>query len=130
MRGGMPEGDLHRLHRPHEPRLHRGQVQEPAVSGIAETAALVWYVTGRFYKTPSGDLLDVGYFLHLQGIEGALFDGGTRSESTALFTFASAPFQTSTVDNGGLSVGVDDKGSFSIYLRDGGGATFDDPSSF
>ena len=60
----------------------------------ARVAQLVWYATGRFYKQPSGDLLDVGYFLHLQGIAGSLFSG-KPSESTALFTFGANPFQTS-----------------------------------
>jgi len=96
---------------------------------VARTAQLVWYATGRFYKTATGDLLDVGYFLHLQGIEGALFTGA-RSESTALFTFASQPFRTSSVPNGGLNVGIDDRGTFGIYLRETAGATFDDPRSF
>jgi hypothetical protein len=100
------------------------------LSPFATTAQLVWYVTGRFYKTSSGDLLDVGYFLHLQGVGGALFDGKPRSEATALFTFAAAPFQASMVDNDNLSVGIDARGSFSIYRRDAGGATFDDPSTF
>ena len=30
VRGGVPEGDLHRLHRADEPRLREGEVQEPA----------------------------------------------------------------------------------------------------
>lgn len=95
----------------------------------ARVAQLVWYATGRFYKTESGDLLDVGYFLHLQGITGSLFSG-KPSESTALFTFGSTPFQTCTVDNGGLSVGIDARGTFSIFLREAPGASFDHPDSF
>ena len=95
----------------------------------ARTSQLVWYVTGRFYKQPAGAVLDAGYFLHLQGIEGELFDG-ERSEGTALFTFLANPFGSSTVANGELNVGIDDRGTFSLYLRDKGGATFDDPNSF
>lgn len=60
---------------------------------------------------------------------GPLFTG-ERSESTALFTFASDPFAASTVANGPLGVGIDAKGAFRIYLRDTGGATFDDPDTF
>ena len=33
--GGVPEGDLHRLHRLHEPRLHEGPPQEPPDHGPA-----------------------------------------------------------------------------------------------
>ena len=95
---------------------------------IANIAQLVWYVTGRFYA--SGETLqDSGYFLHLQGIEGPLFDGDP-SEATALFTFASAPFGASTVPNGALSIGIDMRGAFSLYLRDEPGASFDDANSF
>ena len=96
---------------------------------IATTAQLVWYVTGRFYKQPSGAVLDAGYFLHLQGIEGKLFDG-ERSEATALFTFLAEPFGASTVANGELNIGIDDRGTFKIFLRERGGASFDDPQSF
>jgi hypothetical protein len=97
---------------------------------VARTAEVVWYVTGRFYASESdGSLLDVGYFLSLQGVDGKLFDGA-MSESAALLTFAATPFCAPSIDNGGLSIGIDDTGEFSIYLRESPGATFDDPSSF
>ncbi|HEV7919309.1 MAG TPA: hypothetical protein VGR02_00815 [Thermoanaerobaculia bacterium] len=80
---------------------------------------LVWYVTGRFYK--QGDTLqDVGYFLYLQGVE----------PPHGYFTFSSEPFTSSTVMNGPLGVGIDHRGTFSIYLRDEPGATFEEPLSF
>ena len=95
---------------------------------IARVGEVVWYVTGRFYA--EGKLLqDVGYFLHIQGIGGRLFDG-ERSESTARFTFSSEPFKSETIDNGGLEIGIDMRGTFRIYLREKPGATFDDPESF
>lgn len=93
------------------------------------TGEVVWYVTGRFYAQPDQKLLDVGYFLHLQGVRGSLFSG-ERSESTALFTFTAEPFEARTVDNGGLDLGIDLKGSFNVYRRELPGATFDDPKSF
>lgn len=97
---------------------------------VARTAEVVWYVTGRFYASETGGLLlDVGYFLHLQGVEGKLFDG-ERSESTALLTFAATPFSAPSIDNGGLGIGIDATGEFSIFLRESPGASFDDPSSF
>lgn len=97
---------------------------------VATTGEVVWYATGRFYATSDGSLLDVGYFLHLQGIDGPLFSEKTMSEKTALFTFAAAPFTAPSIDNGGLSIGIDATGEFSIYLRETPGATFDDPDSF
>lgn len=93
---------------------------------IARTGEIVWYVTGRFYA--EGKLLqDVGYFLHIQGINGRLFEG-ERSERTARFLFSSEPFKSVTIDNGGLEIGIDLRGTFRIYL--GNGASFDDPKSF
>ncbi len=85
---------------------------------------VVWYVTGRFYADSSGNLYDVGYFLNLQGIATA------TSEETAWFTFSAEPFSAPMIQNGSLSIGIDETGSFSIYLRDEPGATFDDPNSF
>lgn len=95
---------------------------------IARTAEIVWYVTGRFYSTAT-QLLDVGYFLHLQGITEPLFDREI-SERTAWFTFAAEPFTSPEIDNGGLKIGLDKKGTFSLYLRDAPGASFDEPASF
>ena len=85
-------------------------------------------MTGRFYSTAT-TLLDVGYFLHLQGISERLFDGET-SERTAWFTFAAEPFTSPEIVNGGLKIGLDKTGTFSLYLRETPGASFDDPASF
>jgi len=95
---------------------------------IANVGEVVWYVTGRFYV--SGEtLVDVGYFLHIQGIDGELFEGA-RSETDALFTFAAEPFVAQNISNGGLDIGIDDRGTFNIYMRDTTGATFEEPQSF
>ena len=85
---------------------------------------VVWYVTGRFYADANGNLYDVGYFLNLQGVGGAL------SETDAYLTFAAVPFSSPAIQNGSLSIGVDATGSFSIYLLDPPGASFDDPATF
>jgi hypothetical protein len=90
---------------------------------------VVWYVTGRFYEDKQGRLQDVGYFLYLEGLQGALFEG-LIGEGSARLTFRSAPFQAKTVTNGNLSLGLDAVGDFSVYLNDSGGASFDDPESF
>lgn len=90
---------------------------------------VAWYVTGRFYADQSGALFDAGYFLHLQGLLGPLFDG-ERSERTAHFTFLSEPFRAKSVANAGLEIGIDAAGDFSLYLQRVPGASFDDPQSF
>ncbi len=90
---------------------------------------VAWYVTGRFYAGADGTLLDAGYFLHLQGIEGELFTG-KAGEGTARFTFLADPFTSSPVQNGDLSLGMDAVGEFAIYLNRQPAATFDDPASF
>jgi hypothetical protein len=95
---------------------------------FAKTAEVVWYATGRFYANGS-TLFDVGYFLHVQGIAHDLFTGRI-SEETALLTFSAEPFTAPPIDNGGLSIGIDPRGVFRLYLRESGGATFDDPATF
>lgn len=95
---------------------------------FAKTAEVAWYVTGRFYAH-GATLFDVGYFLHLQGVEHGLFTGAI-SEATALLTFSAEPFASPPINNGGLSIGIDPRGVFRLYLRESGGATFDDPTSF
>ncbi|HEV7764247.1 MAG TPA: hypothetical protein VGQ76_04535, partial [Thermoanaerobaculia bacterium] len=71
----------------------------------------------------------VGYFLHVQGITHELFTGAI-SEETALLTFSAEPFDSPPIDNGGLSIGIDPRGVFRLYLRESGGASFEDPTSF
>jgi len=100
------------------------------MTDVARTGEVVWYVTGRFFTGTNGDLFDVGYFLNIQGIEASLFSEPVMSERTAWFTFAAIPFSATTVDNGGLTLGVDATGSFSLYLLDAPGAKFDDTNSF
>ncbi len=91
---------------------------------------VAWYVTGRFYLDEQGKLQDLGYFLHLEGVRGALFNDGAIGEATAHLTFRSAPFEARTVTNGNISIGLDVKGDFSVYLNPAGGGNFGDPDSF
>lgn len=91
---------------------------------------VAWYVTGRFYATADGALLDAGYFVHLEGIRASLFRGDTVGEATALLTFCADPFKASTVQNGDVSLGLDTVGGFDIYLNREAGGSFDDPASF
>ncbi len=91
---------------------------------------VAWYVTGRFYLDEQGQLQDLGYFLHLEGVRDALFNDGPIGEATARLTFRSAPFDAQTVTNGNISIGLDVKGDFSVYLNPAGGGDFDDPDSF
>jgi hypothetical protein len=91
---------------------------------------VAWYATGRFYVSSADhSIQDVGYFLHIQGLAGSMFDG-RPAESTAHFTFASTPFPSTLVKNGDLSIGLDAVGEFSLYLNRVPSATFDDPASF
>ncbi|MEO6216248.1 MAG: hypothetical protein ABIO86_09470 [Sphingomonas sp.] len=92
-------------------------------------AELAWYVTGRFYKACDGSLADYGYFLHLPFLDVPLFEG-KRGEATAHLTFAAKPFTSQPVENGGLSLGIDPVGEFSLYLQRRPAGNFDDPSSF
>lgn len=92
-------------------------------------AELAWYATGRFYKARDGSLADYGYFLHLPFLDVPLFDG-KRGEATAHFTFAAKPFTSQPVENGGLSLGIDPVGEFSLYLQRHPAGNFDDPASF
>jgi hypothetical protein len=93
-------------------------------------AQVAWYVTGRFYAADTGPILDVGYFLHLAGIDDQNLFDGAPGEATAYFTFAAAPFTASTMSNGGLSLALDAVGEFGIYLNRQPAGTFEDPASF
>lgn len=90
---------------------------------------VAWYVTGRFYAATDKTLLDAGYFLHLQGIDGSLFRGAP-GEGTAHLTFLADPFTAVNLTNGDLTLGLDAVGDFAVYLNREPGATFDDPASF
>jgi hypothetical protein len=90
---------------------------------------VAWYVTGRFYAAEDGTLFDAGYFLHLKGIDAGMF-AGDPGEGTARFTFLADSFTAKPLSNGGLSLGLDAVGDFSVYLNRRPGATFDDPASF
>ena len=91
---------------------------------------VAWYVTGRFYAAAEGGaLLDAGYFLHLQGVDGELFSGAP-GEGTAYLTFLADPFTATNVVNGDITLGMDAVGDFAVYLNRAPGATFDDPASF
>lgn len=99
------------------------------MEGMILPGEVAWYVTGRFYKTSDGTLLDAGYFLHLQGIDGGLFSG-RRGEGTAHLTFLADPFTAVDVPNGDLMLGLDAIGDFAVYLNRQPSATFTDPASF
>jgi hypothetical protein len=90
---------------------------------------VAWYVTGRFYAGAGDAVFDAGYFLHLQGIEGALFSGAP-GEGTAYLTFLADPFAATRVANGDITLGLDPVGEFGVYLNREPRATFDDPASF
>jgi hypothetical protein len=91
---------------------------------------VAWYVTGRFYAREDGTLLDAGYLLHLQGVEGEVLFSGYPGEHNAYLTFLADPFTAKTVHNGDITLGLDAVGDFAVYLREIPGASFDHPESF
>jgi len=99
------------------------------MEGMILPGEVAWYVTGRFYAATDGSLLDAGYFLHLQGIDGDLFSG-ERGEGTAHLTFLADPFTAKPLQNGDISLGLDAIGDFAVYLNRQPAATFHDPASF
>lgn len=99
------------------------------MEGTILPGEVAWYVTGRFYKAADGSLLDAGYFLHLQGVDGGLFSG-KRGEGTAHLTFLADPFTATNLQNGDLTLGLDAVGEFAVYLNREPCATFTDPASF
>jgi hypothetical protein len=104
-------------------------ITEPRMSSLLSPAELAWYVTGRFYRTGEGWLADYGYFLHLSGIVGDMFDG-EPGEGAPYFTFAAKPFKARPASNGALNLALDPVGEFSVYLQRVPGGDFDRPESF
>ena len=80
-------------------------------------AELAWYATGRFYKAEDGSLADYGYFLHLPFLDVPLFDGKRGETQRALHLRRPAVQGSEPVQNGGLSLGIDPVGEFSLYLQ-------------
>lgn len=108
----------------------RGHHPLPGIDhAVAAPAELAWYVTGRFYGKPDGSLADYGYFLHLAGIDAALFNGAP-GEATAHFTFAAEPFRAGKVSNGSLNLALDAIGDFPVYLQHTPLGDFAWPASF
>jgi hypothetical protein len=90
---------------------------------------MAWYVTGRFYVAADTSLQDVGYFVHLQGIDGDLFCG-EPGEATAHFTFSAQPFMSKKLFNADIQLGLDMVGNFSVFFNPQPVATFAEPQSF
>ncbi|WP_257450027.1 hypothetical protein [Archangium lipolyticum] len=90
--------------------------------------SVVWYAIGRFYESQDGRLRDLGYFAHLGGIE-PLF-AGPPGESTAFFTFRAEPFTSQTLQNGDLSVSLEARGGFTLYLNREPRGDFSKPDTF
>jgi hypothetical protein len=91
-------------------------------------ASVVWYAIGRFYESQDGKSRDLGYFAHLGGIE-PLF-AGPPGEATAFFTFRAEPFTSQTLQNGDLSVSLEARGGFTLYLNREPRGDFSKPDTF
>jgi hypothetical protein len=99
------------------------------MEGTSLPGEVAWYVAGRFYAAADGSLLDAGYFLHLQGIDGSLFSGAP-GEGTAHLTFLADPFRAADLQNGDLALGVGAVGDFAVYFHAEPFAGVGDPASF
>ncbi|MBZ4333381.1 hypothetical protein [Corallococcus sp. AS-1-12] len=100
-----------------------GNMGPPLVAGV------VWYAIGRFYEALDGTVQDVGYFAHLGGVEGPLFNG-PPGEATAFFTFRAEPFTPQHLTNGDLTVALDPVGRFTLYFNPEPRGDFSAPESF
>ena len=96
-------------------------------------ARIFWYATGRFYVGADGTLQDAGYFVRLGELgTGWLGAAGAaaRPEGAAQLTFLAAPWRSTAVDNGDLSLSLAPPGDFTVFYHPAGGADFADPTSF
>ena len=71
-------------------RRVRAKGMSQAMTHPLRAASVAWYVTGRFYTAPDKTTQDLGYFLHLQGISGALFHGPPSEQTGFLHLPVSA----------------------------------------
>jgi hypothetical protein len=93
---------------------------------------VVWYAIGRFYEAQDGTFQDLGYLAHLGGISPLFREapGEVPNEGAAFFTFRSEPFRVQTFQNGDLSLSLDPKGRFTLYLNRDPRGDFNHPDTF
>jgi hypothetical protein len=91
----------------------------------------VWHHVGRLFLNPStGKFVWVGYLVHIDPIDGSLFDG-SPSESTAYFTFSTDVAQlTPLPNNNDVALDLVSDGTFSVYYNATPAGDWSNPASF
>ena len=90
----------------------------------------VWHHVGRLFVNATGGFVWVGYLVHIDPIDGSLFDG-SPSESTAYFTFSTDQAQlTPLPNNNDVALDLVSAGTFSVYYNATPSANWSDPASF
>jgi hypothetical protein len=95
------------------------------------TGRIVWQHVGRVFVNPTtGQFVYVGYLVHIDPIDGSLFNG-SPSESTAYFTFSNDVAQlTPLANNNDVALDLVSAGTFSVYYNATPGADWSNPASF
>ncbi len=95
------------------------------------TGRIVWQHVGRVFVNPNtGQFVYVGYLVHIDPVDGSLFNG-SPSESTAYFTFSTDLAQLTPLPNNNDAVlDLVSAGTFSVYYNTTPGADWSDPASF
>jgi hypothetical protein len=100
--------------------------------GLAPQPAHAVEFVARFAQTGSTgqDFTSFGYLTRVAGaVDGDLFSGSVRNETTALFTaFAEGKLVQRNIDQ--VVHSMDIEGTMTIYQRTSPGAAFDSPNSF
>ncbi len=109
--------------------------QEPIAKTAQKTeqtpaGRTVWHHVGRLFVNATGGFVYAGYLVHIDPIDGSLFDG-SPSESTAYFTFSTDQAQlTPLPNNNDVALDLVSAGTFSVYYNATPGANWSDPASF
>jgi hypothetical protein len=94
-------------------------------------AEVVWQHVGRIYLNPdTGKAIWAGYVVHLNGVNGPLFNG-SPSESTAYFTFSTDVLQLTPMPNDGdIALSLVSAGTFSVYYNASPNGDWSNPATF
>jgi hypothetical protein len=108
-----------------------GAFAQSKAQEVTPAAELVWQHTGRIYLNPNtGKAVYVGYMVHINGIDGSLFNG-SPGESTAFFTFSTDVLTlTPLPKNGDIALSLVSAGTFNVYYNPNPKGDWSDPDSF
>jgi len=90
-----------------------------------------WHHVGRVFLNPTtGQFVYVGYLVHIDPINGSLFNG-SPSENTAHFTFSTDLAQlTPLPSNDDVALDLVSAGTFNVYYNAAPAADWSNPASF